>query len=129
MLVLFATLSHVSRAEPSALLLHACTAGKARLPAHCGTLRVLENRASRAGRTILLHFIEIDAVHPAHRVIFLNPGGPGGDDLSAVPYITGGFFEKELLALHGRYDLVFIDNRGTGLSHPINCDLYPVEHP
>jgi pimeloyl-ACP methyl ester carboxylesterase len=128
-LVLLATLSSPARAEPAQLSLHACTVGKARLPAHCGTLRVFENRASRAGRTILLHFIEIDAVHRAHRAIFFNPGGPGGDNLSAVPSIAGGFFEKELLTLHDRYDLVFIDNRGTGLSHPINCDLYPAEHP
>jgi len=115
-----------ARAAP--VKLKACTVGRAKLPAQCGTLRVYEDRATRRGRTILLHFIEIDAVHPSRRAIFWNPGGPGGDDLSAVPFIADGLGEKELVGLRDRYNLVFIDNRGTGLSHPIKCNLYSPQH-
>jgi pimeloyl-ACP methyl ester carboxylesterase len=114
---------------PSALHVKSCTVGKAKLAAHCGTLEVFEDRAARSGRRIALHFIEVDAVHRSGRAIFWNPGGPGADDLSDLPFITDGQAVRELMALHDRYDLVFVDNRGTGLSAPIVCDIFPAAHP
>lgn len=115
--------------SPSALHLKTCTVGKSKLPAHCGILRVYENRATRTGRMINLHFVEVDAERPSHRGIFFNPGGPGGDDLSMMPYIVDGLFLKEMRTLHSTYNLVFIDNRGTGKSHAMQCDLFPARDP
>ncbi len=107
----------------------ACRVGAANLPAHCGTVDVYENRAARAGRTIALNVIEVDAVHRAARAIFWNPGGPGGDDARDVPAIVAGVVAKELMALHDTYDLVFVDVRGTGKSHPLECDLADPHRP
>ncbi len=43
------------------------------------------------------------------------PGGPGGEGIS-----TGGlfWFPAEILE---HYDIVFFDQRGVGLSHPVSC--------
>jgi pimeloyl-ACP methyl ester carboxylesterase len=106
-----------------------CTIGKAKLPAHCGTVPVYEDRTAGTGRVIRLKVIEVDAMHRSRRAIFWNPGGPGGDDASDVPYIADGDFERELMTLRDRYDLVFVDNRGTGESHQIQCELFPPNHP
>ena len=103
--------------------------GFTRFVTHCGAVEVYENRATRMGRTIALKVIEVDAVRRSHRAIFWNPGGPGGSDSDNVPAVLGGQGEKELLALHDAYDLVFVDNRGTGDSHAQTCDLAAKRYP
>ncbi len=106
-----------------------CQVGKIKLVEHCGVVTVYENRSAATGRTLAIHVIEIDAVRHTSRAIFWNPGGPGGDDGSAVSYIAAGLFEKELMKLHDTYDLVFVDNRGTGASRAIACELASPRHP
>ncbi len=113
----------------SPLHLRACTVGKSKLPAHCGTLRVYENRDARAGRTIEIHFTEVDAEHRTNRALFFNPGGPGVDTQSYAAALATGEFLKPIAKLRASYDLVFIDNRGTGASHALQCDLFPKNHP
>lgn len=105
-----------------------CTQGKTKVPAECGTLRVYENRSSSLGRTIQIHFIVLKAKRPNGHVIYVNLGGPG-EELSAVSFIADGDFLKELQALRNRYDVLFVDERGFGLSHPIACQLSPPARP
>jgi len=47
------------------------------------------------------------------------PGGPGSSAIEDAPGIAQAFAKVR----EGR-DLVFVDQRGTGGSHPLNCDLF-----
>ncbi len=115
-------------AASPALRMRPCTQGKAKVPAECGSLRVFENRATRTGRTIRVHFIVLKAAHPSGQVVYVNLGGPGSE-LSQVGDIADGLFLKELQTLRKRDDVLFVDERGFGKSHPIPCDLSPAGDP
>jgi pimeloyl-ACP methyl ester carboxylesterase len=129
MLAFVVMLPSVARASLRPPHFFSCNIGATGLKAHCGQVEVYENRSLHAGRTILLEVIKIDARHPTNRAVFWNPGGPGAADSSYVPAIASGQIAGELMKLHDTYDLVFVDNRGTGLSHEIRCDLYSARHP
>ncbi len=101
--------------------------GQSRAPAICGTLTVFENRATRTGRTIDIHFVVIEAKQRSHRAIAFNPGGPGASATAVANDFadaTGAF-----ATLRQRYDILLVDNRGTGQSAPQRCDFAPAAHP
>ena len=111
-----------------ALKATACRIGETHAAATCGTLTVFEDRAANAGRTIDIHFIDIQAKHPQHRAIAFNPGGPGASATALAP----GFADATSGAtatLRDRYDILLVDNRGTGDSAPQQCDLNPAGRP
>jgi pimeloyl-ACP methyl ester carboxylesterase len=86
----------------------------------CGTLPVWENRATRQGRKIDLSVVVLPAQtpNPAPDPVFYITGGPGyGSTGAAVGF--AGF----LANVRKQRDLVFVDQRGTGKSHPLHCDL------
>ena len=112
-----------------ALRTHPCITGRSKLPSVCGTFRVYEDRAARQGRTIAINFIVVKAKHPSHRAIFWNPGGPGAGATQFAGLLVDGVFEKYLMALHDSYDLVFVDNRGSGLSNGLQCTLFSPRDP
>lgn len=120
-------------AAPSAtpaLATRSCTEGKSRVPALCGTFRVYESRAAHAGRTIELAFILLKAEHPSGRVIYFNPGGPGGLTTIYAAPIADAEVLKPLWVLRSRYDILLLDNRGMGLSHPLDCNgIYDARNP
>jgi pimeloyl-ACP methyl ester carboxylesterase len=105
-----------------------CRVGQSQAKALCGTFTVFENRASRTGRTIGIRFILIKAKHPSRRAMTFNPGGPGASSTALAPDFadatTGavGWFR-------GRYDILLVDNRGTGGSAPQQCDFAPPDRP
>jgi len=106
-----------------------CQVGGTTLVVHCGAVEVYEDRKRHAGRKLPLKVIEVDATHPSHWAVFWNPGGPGGADSDYVPAITAGAVAGELLRLHDTYDLVFVNNRGTG-EGGLQCNgLYSAAHP
>jgi pimeloyl-ACP methyl ester carboxylesterase len=107
----------------------ACTVGKTRLAATCGTYAVYEDRAARSGRIIALKFIVIKAKHPSGRAVAFNPGGPGGSSTAAAGAIADGLFLRYFQTLHDRYDILLVDNRGTGESAPLPCDFAPADRP
>ena len=113
------------------LALHtwSCTAGKAKLPATCGTYTVYENRAAASGRKIALKFIIIKAAHDSKRAIAWNPGGPGASSTAFAGPIADGGVSGELRTLRDRYDILLVDNRGTGGSAPQQCDFSPADRP
>ncbi len=121
--------SAVSALQAGQLSLHPCTIGESRLAARCGTFNVFENRAARSGRVIALNMIFVPARHASHRAIFWNPGGPGASATGYATYIVDGDFQRELMILRDTYDVVFVDNRGTGGSHAFGCDAFPPAHP
>ncbi|HTU83856.1 MAG TPA: alpha/beta hydrolase [Candidatus Acidoferrales bacterium] len=103
-----------------------CRVGQSRAAAICGTLTVYENRAAGGGRTIDIYFIDIKAKHPSHRAIVFNPGGPGASATELAPDFADnatGAFARDT------YDILLVDNRGTGKSAPQQCDFAPEAHP
>jgi pimeloyl-ACP methyl ester carboxylesterase len=115
--------------QPDQLDIKPCAIGKSHTAARCGTFTVLADEATQSGWLIALNFVILPAKHDTNRAIFWNPGGPGASATFYAPFIADGDFEGEINALRDQYDVVFVDNRGTGLSHPFACDLYSTEHP
>jgi pimeloyl-ACP methyl ester carboxylesterase len=114
-----------------AVLLHTapCIQGTTKVRSICGTFRVFEDRISRTGRTLDIHFVVLKASKPTDQAIFWNPGGPGAGATQFAPDIADGKGEQYLARLRDRYDVVFVDNRGTGLSHELRCALYSASDP
>ncbi len=111
-----------------ALRTRPCVMGRRKLPSLCGSLRVFEDRAAETGRTIDVAFVVLKAKRPTHHAIFFNPGGPGAPAIPLAGYAADGMFEPYMAKLLDRYDVVFVDNRGMGQSHALNCDLWTPAH-
>lgn len=88
--------------------------------AYCGNYEVFEDRAARRGRRIPLAvaFLPARSATPAPDPVFYLDGGPGNAATEAAAEIA------ELLGplLEDRA-LVLVDQRGTGGSNPLSCDL------
>jgi pimeloyl-ACP methyl ester carboxylesterase len=86
----------------------------------CGTYEVFENRAVKTGRKINLNIVVLPAktsdVEP-DPLVFLAGGG--------VAPATGyaGYFSIAFSDLRQHRDILLIDQRGTGGSNPLTCDL------
>lgn len=89
--------------------------------AKCGTYRVYENRATKKGRMITMNIVVFPATGSKREPdpIFYFAGGPGS---AATEDGIGIALEFKRLREHR--DLVFVDQRGTGGSHPLNCEFY-----
>ena len=92
--------------------------------ARCSTVSVPENRGVSNGRRIALRVAVVRARgqdRTADPVFFLA-GGPGqaATDLMRDPAVLHQ-------PLGERRDLVFLDQRGTGRSNPLPCNLHPPE--
>ena len=90
----------------------------------CGELVVYENRESRAGRQIPLRIAVLPARDTASRAepIFIIVGGPGQ---SAVD--NAASYAALFAPLRADRALVFVDQRGTGSSNQLRCDLYSTQ--
>ena len=86
--------------------------------AMCGKYEVFEDRATKSGRKIGLNVLILPALSakPAPDPVFVLAGGPGQAAAGVVK--MGGDY---LVRLRRERDLVFIDQRGTGESNPLNC--------
>jgi pimeloyl-ACP methyl ester carboxylesterase len=71
------------------------------------------------GATISLAVARVPATNQDERIgsIFLNPGGPGGSGVSALPLQYAAL----PAALHEQFDIVGFDPRGIGESTPVRC--------
>jgi pimeloyl-ACP methyl ester carboxylesterase len=86
----------------------------------CGTYEVYENRAARQGRKIALHIVVLPATTPdvaPDPLVFLAGGGVA----PATRYAR--FFSKAYTDLRRQRDILLVDQRGTGASNPLECDL------
>jgi pimeloyl-ACP methyl ester carboxylesterase len=85
----------------------------------CGTYSVWENRETRSGRKIELGIIVIPALSPtpAPDPVFLFAGGPGD---AATNGAAGTASDRQLRASR---DIVMVDQRGTGRSHRLSCQV------
>ncbi|HEU5133261.1 MAG TPA: alpha/beta hydrolase [Pyrinomonadaceae bacterium] len=122
-ILLLLTLQSASavRQNGSKLALSGCQipnfAGKAK----CGTFDVYENRATKTGRKISLKIVLIPATgdkrEPEPFVYFA--GGPGSAATGDAAGIAQAF--PQILA---QRDMLFVDQRGTGGSHGLDCKFY-----
>jgi pimeloyl-ACP methyl ester carboxylesterase len=117
------TASAQARPVPDALHLSNCTLGHER--ARCGTLNVWEDRGKQQGRTIGLRVVIIPAVsHNPGLPIYPLAGGPGQSIVDIGPALLQSSMFRHA---HATHDIVLVDQRGTGHSHPLNCDLFPTD--
>ncbi len=84
----------------------------------CGSLAVPEDRSESRGRKISLNLIVVPAQSdsPPTDAVFVFEGGPGG---AATKRAAGSVWSGPVR----QRDIVLVDQRGTGASHPLDCDL------
>ena len=89
--------------------------------AKCGTLEVFENRATKKGRKISLNIIMLPATGEKHEPdpLVYFAGGPGSAATEDAQGIALAFPQ-----IREHRDLLFVDQRGTGKSHPLDCQMY-----
>jgi pimeloyl-ACP methyl ester carboxylesterase len=85
----------------------------------CGKYEVFEDRVAKSGRKIALNVVMLPALaeKPAPDPVFYFAGGPGA---AASAYAGAPFMTR----LRQRRDVVMVDQRGTGESNPLRCDVY-----
>jgi pimeloyl-ACP methyl ester carboxylesterase len=106
----------------AALPLHACRLSGLEHDAQCGVLKRPLDPARPQGMQIDLHVVVIPALARRKQPdpVFFFAGGPGQ---SAVG--LAGTVQALMQRLGQRRDLVLIDQRGTGHSAPLQCDIPP----
>ena len=105
-----------ARIPPASLKLAPCSLPGIDRLAECGTVDVPENR-ERPGRTIALRLVVVRATQASGReAVFFMTGGPGSAATASARPLT-----REHAALAGTHDFVFVDQRGTGESNPLQC--------
>jgi pimeloyl-ACP methyl ester carboxylesterase len=86
----------------------------------CGTYEVYEDRAARQGRKIALNIVVLPATTPdaaTEPLVFLAGGGVA----PATRYAR--FFSRAYADLRRQRDILLVDQRGSGGSNPLECDL------
>ncbi|RJQ83436.1 alpha/beta hydrolase [Pseudonocardiaceae bacterium YIM PH 21723] len=82
----------------------------------CATVTVpLDWNNAGQGKDITLAISRLKSKNPTPKVLFTNPGGPGGEGRT-LPY---AYLKRERLT--ATHDIYGIDTRGTGASNPMNC--------
>lgn len=109
-------------AEGRKLALKPCRLEGVASQAMCGTYEVFEARAAKAGRKLSLRVVVVPALAAQAEPdpLVLLAGGPG----QAASRVS-----QVLLALERirrKRDIVLVDQRGTGDSHPLECEPHPL---
>ncbi|HEY2630624.1 MAG TPA: alpha/beta hydrolase [Usitatibacter sp.] len=105
-------------APRSRIALQSCRLPGVDSAVRCGTYEVWEDRAAKSGRRIKLNIAVIPARISARETdpMFVFAGGPGQGAVSIAAQVQGIFSR-----LNDTRDVVLIDQRGTGKSHPLEC--------
>lgn len=108
--------------ETARLLLQPCRVAEVNGEARCGMYEVYEDRRARSGRKLKLKVVVLPALgqRPLSDPVFVLHGGPGGAATTLASFAAENF-----APLRRERDIVLVDQRGTGGSNPLNCDLYP----
>ena len=117
----FQTASVVKQSPPKTITLTDCEVQGLPGKQKCGTYEVYENRAKKTGRKISLNIVVYPATGDKREPdpVFYFAGGPG----SAATDDARGF-APTFAKIREHRDLVFVDQRGTGKSHPLDCKFY-----
>jgi pimeloyl-ACP methyl ester carboxylesterase len=86
----------------------------------CTSYEVYENRDSHTGRRIPLHIAVLPALknRVAPDALFALAGGPGQAATS-----FGAFADTVFQKVRAERDIVLVDQRGTGRSNPLRCEM------
>jgi pimeloyl-ACP methyl ester carboxylesterase len=93
--------------------------------ARCGVLYFPENPDRPAGRRLPIHFTIVPATNGPALPDPIVPlmGGPGEDAIGAA-----SVYAAQFAPLRANRDLLLVDQRGTGRSAALHCDLYSSKH-
>jgi pimeloyl-ACP methyl ester carboxylesterase len=108
-----------SKAPETTLQLSACRLPGVETEARCGALDAWEDRRAQSGRRIKVKFAVVPAKLRAKEPdpILVIAGGPGQGAIALAPQVMPLFAR-----LNDTRDVLFIDQRGTGGSNPLDCD-------
>ncbi|HLJ44804.1 MAG TPA: alpha/beta hydrolase [Bryobacteraceae bacterium] len=109
----FQETSAVSHLQP-------CKAAEGPTDDFCGTLDVFEDRQAKTGRKIALKIVVLPALKQksAPDPLFFLAGGPGQGAAEMAGELAQPYHRIEM-----DRDIVFVDQRGTGKSNPLECKL------
>jgi pimeloyl-ACP methyl ester carboxylesterase len=95
-------------------------------PARCGVLEVPENPNRPEGRRLGIGVAVIPATggQPRPDPIAILMGGPGENAIGAAE-----IYARQFAALRQDHDILLVDQRGTGRSGALQCDLFSTEQP
>jgi pimeloyl-ACP methyl ester carboxylesterase len=101
------------------LVLTPCRLEGLGMEARCGEHLVFENRRLREGRRLSLRVAVVPALAASPRPdpLFVIVGGPGQAATKA-----GAQIAEALRDVRRKRDIVLVDQRGTGGSHPLDCE-------
>jgi pimeloyl-ACP methyl ester carboxylesterase len=87
--------------------------------AQCGNVQRPLDPAQPQGKSITVHYVVVPAMarNKLPDPVFLLGGGPGQSAIDLAPQVL-----PLLQRLNNRRDLVFVDQRGTGRSAPLECE-------
>lgn len=87
--------------------------------AECGVVTVPENPQAPEGQRIDIHLMRWPAISavPEPDPLLIIAGGPGQSAIDTAEFLAPVFYN-----LRKNRDIVFVDQRGTGQSHPLHCE-------
>jgi pimeloyl-ACP methyl ester carboxylesterase len=109
-----------------AIELSSCKLPNVPQPARCGVLEVPENPNRPAGRRLRIGVAVIPATggQPRPDPIAVLMGGPGEDAIGAAE-----IYARQFAPLRQDHDILLVDQRGTGRSGALHCDLFSTKRP
>jgi pimeloyl-ACP methyl ester carboxylesterase len=105
----------------ASMALQPCQLPELSRPVRCGVLELPENPDRPQGRQLAVSVAVVQAASGKSLAdpIVLLMGGPGENAIGSAAY-----FARQFDSLLDERDLLLIDQRGTGRSTPLRCDLY-----
>jgi len=103
-----------------AMTLNNCHLGEIRSQVKCGKLEVPENYNKQDGDKISINFAVLPAIDNSQykEPLMFLAGGPGQAAVELATLLNRAFSE-----VRKTRDIILIDQRGTGESHALSCDL------
>ncbi|MFL6603142.1 MAG: alpha/beta hydrolase [Steroidobacteraceae bacterium] len=125
-LLCIATLMSCAIGHAASLSLAPCKIAGLGEAARCGALDVAENPQRPDGRHLSISVAVIPARAAPARTdpITVLMGGPGEDAISQAADVA-----EQFASLHEDHDLLLVDQRGTGRSGALHCDMYSADNP
>lgn len=115
----FATTQALAK-DPSSIRLEPCKIEGVSGEVRCGSYQVFEDREARSGRTLQLKIVVLPAESKKEPdPLFILAGGPGQAATENIKFIARTFAQ-----VRRTRDIVLVDQRGTGGSNGLECDLY-----
>ena len=113
------------KAASAAVALSPCKLPDVTEPARCGVITVPENPDKPNGRQLQIGVAVVPATGKAQPdPIVPLMGGPGEETIAAAAY-----FLKQFAPLRTDRDILLVDQRGTGRSDALRCELYSPDDP